>query len=51
MTRDEAHPPLKKEYATPRVVDFGAIEVTTGDCMGLCLDGTNFARMGSWPQP
>lgn len=49
MTNDEAHPRQKTVYATPRLVDFGAIEVTTGDCIGLCLDGMNFARMGGWP--
>ncbi len=31
----------KKPYAAPRVVDFGAIEAMTGDCFGICLDGTN----------
>lgn len=31
----------KKTYATPRVVDFGAMDVMTGDCFGLCLDGMN----------
>ena len=38
---------LKKAYATPRVVDFGAIDVMTGDCFGYCLDGEN----GGWYGP
>ncbi len=46
MTRDEAHPQQKKAYATPRMVDFGAIEVATGGCIGLCHDGWNGARFG-----
>ena len=31
----------KRAYASPRVVDFGSIEVMTGDCLGLCLDALN----------
>ena len=37
----------KKVYATPCVVDFGAIDVMTGDCFGYCLDGQN----GGWQWP
>ncbi len=39
----------KKTYVVPRVVDFGAIEATTGDCLGLCLDGENQGLFGVWP--
>lgn len=31
----------KRTYAAPRVVDFGSIEVMTGDCIGLCMDALN----------
>lgn len=41
----------KKAYVAPRVVDFGAIEATTGDCLGLCLDGEHFGLYGLWPPP
>ena len=41
--------PKKKTYVAPRVVDFGAIEVMTGDCLGLCLDGVNGAFYGFGP--
>ena len=40
---------LKKAYVAPRVVDFGAIEVMTGDCLGLCVDGENGAFYGFEP--
>lgn len=39
-TRETPQQP-KKQYATPSVVDFGSIELTTGDCSGFCTDGTN----------
>ena len=39
----------KKAYVAPRVVDFGAIELMTGDCLGLCLDGANGGLFGLWP--
>lgn len=39
----------KKAYVPPRVVDFGAIEATTGDCLGLCLDGEHLGLYGLWP--
>ena len=39
----------KKAYVAPRVVDFGAIEETTGDCLGLCLDGEHFRALRTWP--
>ena len=35
----------KKAYVAPRVVDFGAIEATTGDCLGLCLDGEHLLAL------
>ena len=41
----------KKAYVAPRVVDFGAIEATTGDCLGLCLDGEHLGLYGLWPPP
>ena len=41
----------KRVYAAPRVVDFGAIEATTGDCLGLCLDGEHLGLYGLWPPP
>ena len=41
----------KKAYVAPRIVDFGAIEATTGDCLGLCLDGEHFGLYGLWPPP
>ena len=41
MTRRE-----KKSYSTPRIVDFGAIEVMTGECIGTCIDGANGAGLG-----
>ena len=31
----------KKAYSAPRIVDFGSIETTTGDCLGFCLDALN----------
>ena len=37
----------KKVYATPRVVDFGAIEVMTAGCLGLCLDGESGGLFGA----
>ena len=40
----------RRAYVAPRVVDFGAIELMTGDCLGLCLDGMNAGLYG-WPQP
>ena len=39
----------KKAYVAPRVVDFGAIEAMTGDCLGLCLDGEHAGFYGLWP--
>ena len=39
----------KRAYVTPRVVDFGSIEETTGDCFGYCLDGENGGLFGFWP--
>ena len=39
----------RRAYVAPRVVDFGAIEVMTGDCLGLCLDGENGAFYGFEP--
>ncbi len=41
MTRRE-----KKPYSTPRIVDFGAIDVMTGECVGICIDGENGAGRG-----
>ena len=40
----------RRAYVAPRVVDFGAIEVMTGDCIGLCLDGMHVGFYG-WPGP
>lgn len=37
----------KKEYTTPRMVDFGSIESMTGDCFGICFDGMNGGLYGS----
>ena len=42
-------PKQKRAYVAPRVVDFGAIEVMTGDCFGFCLDGENGGLIGNWP--
>ncbi len=39
----------KKAYVAPQVVDFGGIEVMTGDCLGLCLDGEAGGLFGLWP--
>lgn len=39
----------KKAYVAPRVVDFGAIEAMTGDCLGLCVDGEHFGWFGIYP--
>ena len=39
----------KKAYVVPRVVDFGAIEAMTGDCLGLCLDGEHAGWFGLYP--
>ena len=39
----------KKAYAAPRVVDFGAIEVMTAGCLGLCLDGEGAGFFGYEP--
>lgn len=39
----------KRAYVAPRVVDFGSIEVATGDCLGLCLDALNAGFYGIWP--
>ena len=39
----------RKPYVAPRVVDFGAIEVMTGDCLGFCVDGENGSHYGLWP--
>ena len=36
----------KKQYVAPRLVDFGRIEVMTGECIGICLDGNNGAGQG-----
>jgi len=41
----------KKAYVAPCVVDLGAIEVMTGDCLGLCTDGFSGAFWGIWPPP
>ena len=41
----------RKLYVAPRVVDFGAIKATTGDCLGLCLDGEHLGFYGIWPPP
>lgn len=41
----------KKSYVAPRLVEFGAIEATTGDCLGLCLDGEHLGFYGIWPPP
>ena len=40
----------RRSYVAPRVVDFGAIELMTGDCLGLCLDGMHLGYYG-WPEP
>ena len=43
---------LKKEkraYVAPHVVDFGEIEVMTGDCLGFCEDGVNGGYYGLFP--
>jgi hypothetical protein len=37
----------KKVYVAPRVVDFGAIEVMTAGCLGLCLDGEGGGLFGA----
>ena len=39
----------KKPYCAPRMVDFGAIELVTGECVGTCIDGENGAGRGDWP--
>ena len=39
----------RKAYVVPRIVDFGAIEVMTGDCLGLCIDGESAGFFGIWP--
>ena len=44
-----AHKKRKRTYVAPRVVDFGVIEVVTGDCFGHCLDGENGGLFGLWP--
>jgi len=36
----------KKQYFTPRIVNFGAIEAMTGECVGICIDGENGAGRG-----
>ena len=41
----------KRAYVAPRVVDYGAIEMMTGDCFGFCLDGENGGLFGFWPIP
>ena len=41
----------KRAYASPRVVDYGTIEMMTGDCFGFCLDGENGGLYGFWPIP
>ena len=39
----------KRAYVPPHVVDFGAIEVMTGDCFGFCEDGVNGGYYGLFP--
>ena len=39
----------RKAYVTPRVVDFGAMEVMTSGCLGLCLDGESAGLYGYEP--
>ena len=39
----------KQTVLTPRMVDFGAIELVTGECVGTCIDGENGAGQGDWP--
>lgn len=39
----------KRAYVAPRIVDFGSIDVMTGDCLGLCLDAINAGFYGMWP--
>ncbi len=39
----------RKVYVEPRVVDFGAIEVMTTGCFGLCLDGEGGGLYGYEP--
>ena len=46
MTGQEKAGQQKKPYSVPRVVDFGAIETMTGECVGICLDGENGAGRG-----
>ncbi len=41
MTTPRERRQRKKPYAAPRIVDFGAVDVMTGDCFGFCLDGMN----------
>lgn len=46
MTGQEKPLRKRKPYIAPRVVDFGAIEAMTGECVGICLDGENGAGRG-----
>ena len=39
----------KKAYVAPHVLDFGAIEVMTAGCLGLCLDGEGGGFFGYEP--
>ena len=39
----------KRRYVAPHVVEFGAIEVMTGDCLGFCSDGVNGGYYGLFP--
>ena len=41
----------RRAYVAPHVVDFGAIEVMTGDCLGFCTDGFHGGFWGLWPPP
>lgn len=42
-------PHNKRAYVAPRVVDFGAMEVMTAGCLGLCLDGEGGGLFGAEP--